>query len=253
MPSQDPRAERNWLQRQAAWLLASALLLLAVFENSRLDLILSGLAFSPETHSFPLQHQAFLNDFMHHGLKMLSYELGLLALLVCLLGWRGQLAWLPPKNALLAALGSLLIPLCTTALKHLTNRHCPWDVVDFGGYAPYVSLFGSTPDNIMHGACFPAGHASAGFAWLAWAVALRASLPQGARRVLFGALALGLAMGLGRLLQGAHFLSHVLWSAWLAWALSLGLACLLKVPLLPSARLRPEDACPDGSGAYQTE
>jgi membrane-associated PAP2 superfamily phosphatase len=35
--------------------------------------------------------------------------------------------------------------------------------------------------------------------------------------------------------QGAHFLSHVLWSAWFAWALSLALAALLRSRLTPVA------------------
>lgn len=42
-------------------------------------------------------------------------------------------------------------------------------------------------------------------------------------------------MGYGCMAQGAHFLSHVLWSAWLAWALSLALAALTRAPVRPPA------------------
>lgn len=45
---------------------------------------------------------------------------------------------------------------------------------------------------------------------------------------LAGGLLAGALMGYGRMAQGAHFLSHVLWSAWLAWAVALGLAVLLR-------------------------
>ena len=39
---------------------------------------------------------------------------------------------------------------------------------------------------------------------------------------------------LGRMAQGAHFLSHVLWSAWFAWSLGLVMAAALQVPLVPA-------------------
>jgi len=129
----------------------------------------------------------------------------------------------------------LLIPLLTVALKHLTNRHCPWDMQDFGGYAPYLSLFARAPEGIVRGVCFPSGHASGGFVWIVWGLALRASRPVLAKGMLLGALLLGMAMGLARLVQGAHFISHVLWSAWLAWALTIGLAAVLRAPVVARA------------------
>ncbi|HSG23177.1 MAG TPA: phosphatase PAP2 family protein, partial [Azonexus sp.] len=143
--------------------------------------------------------------------------------------------WLPPRNARLVIFGMLLIPLVTVALKRLTNRHCPWDILDFGGYAPYVSLFASTPESIVHGVCFPSGHASGGFVWLIWGLALRATMPALAERMLQAALVIGTTMGLARLVQGAHFISHVLWSAWLAWALAIALATVLRTPVVARA------------------
>jgi membrane-associated PAP2 superfamily phosphatase len=183
-----------------------------------------------------MQHHWFFSDFLHHGLKTASFALGFAAIAIALLGMRGKLDWLPPRQAALAALGTVLIPLLTSGLKLVSNRHCPWDVTDFGGYAPYVSLFASTSPDLVRGVCFPAGHASAGFAWLAWALALRQERPAAARLVFAIALGTGLVMGAGRMAQGAHFVSHVLWSAWFAWALSLALAAFLRVPVVPPVK-----------------
>lgn len=224
--------DRKWLLQQAAGLLGLAVLLLLVFENSPLDLRLSALAFDASQGRFPWQHHWFFDGLMHHGLKALSTLLALVAVGLALLAWRRGSDCLPRRQAQLAILGMILIPLLTSALKLVTNRHCPWDMVDFGGYAPYVSLFASTPHNIARGVCFPAGHASAGFVWIIWGLALRATRPVLARRMLIGALVIGSLMGLARLLQGAHFLSHVLWSAWLAWALAIALAGALRVPVV---------------------
>lgn len=224
--------DRKWLLQQALGLIGLAILLLLVFENTPLDLRLSALAFDAGIGHFPWQHQWFFNDLMHHGLKTISSVLAVPALALALLGWLRGIDWLPRRNAQLAGLGMILIPLVTSGLKLVTNRHCPWDVVDFGGYAPYVSLFASTPESIVRGACFPAGHASAGFVWIIWGLALRATKPVLANRMLIGALVIGTIMGLARLLQGAHFLSHVLWSAWLAWTLAIALAGALRVPVV---------------------
>ncbi len=224
---------KRWLLGQAVFLALSAACLLLLFENSRLDLTVATYFFDREQVAFPLQHHWFMSDLMHHGLKSASYAAGVLSVVFCVMAWSRPVAWLPRQQALLAGLGVILIPLLTSGLKHLTNRHCPWDVIDFGGYAPYVSLFGSTAPEITRGVCFPAGHASAGFVWIVWAVALRATRPAWARGALLGGLLLGAMMGFGRMAQGAHFLSHVLWSAWFAWALTLALAAALRVPLTP--------------------
>ncbi len=78
-----------------------------------------------------------------------------------------------------------------------------------------------------HGQCFPAGHASGGFYLFAWAVAIAGFSSSLARFVAVAGLISGLVMGLTRVAQGAHFLSHVLWSAWVSAALTLLLAKLI--------------------------
>lgn len=223
--------DKQWLRRQGLIMLALAVLFLLVFENSRLDLQITQLVFDAEQKVFPLQHHWLFEKVLHHGLKQASYVLGLSGIAFCIYAWRKPVAWFSRRQALLAGLGTLLIPLVTTILKHLTNRHCPWDVVDFGGYAPYVSLFDSTPGELDRGRCFPAGHASAGFVYLVWGLAWMETRPVWAKRALWFGVLLGLVAGADRLLQGAHFLSHVLWSAWFAWSFSLLLCALIQVPL----------------------
>jgi membrane-associated PAP2 superfamily phosphatase len=235
---------RRWLIRQGMFLSISAAILLWVFETTRLDMRLADVFYDAGIRDFPLRHHWFFANVLHHGLKYAAMALGVAAFALSIAGMRGKLPWLPPRNALAAGLGMLLIPLGTSLLKHLTNRHCPWDVTDFGGYAPYVGLLADAPSGIVRGACFPAGHATAGFVWMVWAVTLR---PQGlrpARLVLAGALLLGFVMGAGRMAQGAHFLSHTLWSAWFAWAVSIALAGMTRAELTfnPAARRSKQDS-----------
>lgn len=228
--SRDLQAGR-WLLGQSLVLLLVAGVLLLGFEQTRLDLDLSHLFYDVALADFPLRHHWLLDRVLHHGMKYASYALVCLALVPCWLGWNGELSWLPRNNALLAALGMVLIPLGTAVLKLLTNRHCPWDILEFGGYAPYVGLLQQGPADLKAGTCFPAGHASAGFLWLVWAVALRPAGRFLARVALAVGLGMGALLGGVRLLQGAHFLSHILWAAWFAWALSLSLALVLRAEL----------------------
>ena len=86
----------------------------------------------------------------------------------------------------------------------------------------------------IHG-CSPAAHPLAGYAWLGVGFAL---LPLARRTAAGGvgvAFALGTLFGAVQMLRGAHFLSHVLWSAWLVWGVNVALVAACA--LLP-ARLR---------------
>ena len=89
----------------------------------------------------------------------------------------------------------------------------------FGGEFSYNFLLtGPVVDWHAAGKCFPGAHASGGFGLLAFVPLL-----SGRRRMLMLGVAvlLGLFMGWTRMMQGAHFLSHNLWSAWICWAATL--------------------------------
>jgi membrane-associated PAP2 superfamily phosphatase len=213
--------------RHALLLAASAAALIALFEGTGRDIAFQHLFYNSEVRDFPLRHARLLEMVMHTGAKYASLAAALAMLALCVAGMRRRLAWLPPRHAAVAAAGLILIPLATTALKHVTNRHCPWDIVDFGGFAPYVGLFDTPPAGLTRGVCFPAGHASSGFAWLALGFALRPLHRRAGTAICIAALAAGFAMGGVRMIQGAHFISHTLWSAWLAWAIAAALSVLL--------------------------
>ncbi|MDR3213111.1 MAG: phosphatase PAP2 family protein [Azoarcus sp.] len=212
-------------------LLVAVLLLLLVFEGTPLDLELARLFYDPQQAQFPLRRTWLFEQFLHKDMRHATRWAVYAALGVCCLGYLGKLSWLPRRNALFAALGMLLIPAVVSLLKARTQRYCPWDIVEFGGFAPYQSLLAAAPTGLKAGRCFPAGHASAGFLWLVWAFALRPAGRRATRLGLAAGLCMGSLFGLERMIQGAHFLSHTLWSLWFAWATSLALALLLKAEL----------------------
>lgn len=131
-------------------------------------------------------------------------------------------------QAKLQAHGRLLLSLTLSLagvalLKQLLPMQCPWDLPAFGGSQTFTPLFSAWPAGQAKIACFPAGHASIGFAWLALYFFCQQLYPALARPALWLAVVLGLVLGLTQQLRGAHFFSHDIASA--AWCWSM--ACLV--------------------------
>lgn len=104
-------------------------------------------------------------------------------------------------------------------LKSASTTSCPWDLAEFGGLAHYVPHWDWWAQDGGSGHCFPAGHASSGFAFIGAWFAFR-PCPPAARRWACGALAAGLVLGLAQQVRGAHFMSHTLWSGWVCWVVA---------------------------------
>jgi len=101
--------------------------------------------------------------------------------------------------------------LINAVFKDHWGRPRPRQIQTLGGDQVYV------PPLMMgkKGKSFPAGHSSVGFAlctfWLIW----RRRQPWLAKGALLVALVVGGMMGIGRMAAGGHFLSDVMWSAYL--------------------------------------
>jgi len=115
-------------------------------------------------------------------------------------------------------LSIVLALLMVVTLKRLSLTSCPWDLAEFGGAAQYVSHWRWGVADGGPGHCFPAGHASAGFAFVAAWCVLRRTRPPLAWRWLLAACGVGCLLGLAQQIRGAHYVSHTLWTAWLCWA-----------------------------------
>ncbi|WP_373322446.1 phosphatase PAP2 family protein [Chitinimonas viridis] len=124
------------------------------------------------------------------------------------------------RRWLAVGIALVLAPASVATLKHFSTKPCPWDLTRYGGSIAETTIFPFTPVNAV-GQCFPAGHASTGFALFAFVLLWRGRNPRMARWVWSLAFVAGLLLGWGQQLRGAHFLSHTLWSAWVCWAVCL--------------------------------
>ncbi|WP_082792522.1 phosphatase PAP2 family protein [Ramlibacter tataouinensis] len=198
-----------------AWVSAAAFAVLLSWDFSGLDVAMAQVAGGGG--GFPLRDNWLLDTVLHDGAK---YAAWLFELALCLMVFwpLGPLARIPFARRLQLAVSVVLGAGLITALKATSHTSCPWDLREFGGVARHLSHWTGwlKPDG-GGGHCFPAGHASSGFAFLGGYFAFRHDEPRIARLWLLAALAAGLVFGFSQQLRGAHFMSHTLWTGWLCW------------------------------------
>lgn len=118
-------------------------------------------------------------------------------------------------------------PILVVVLKEFTSFPCPWSLSRYGGLAPEPVGWFVMPVNA--GRCFPAGHSAGGFCFVAfYFAALAMRRDRLASVALVFTVIAGCAFSFVRVVQGAHFVSHALWSAAIDWLL----AALIFAPAL---------------------
>lgn len=167
----------------------------------------------------------FKNDWItavliHKGGKYFSIAMLFSVITLLILSYISPLLteWKYRLQYLLVAtiLGTLIVSLG----KATTNISCPWDFSRYGGTQEYLTLIEQLW--VRNGSqCFPAGHASAGFTWVALYFVGYHTKSAWRWPALFFALSLGVVFGISQQLRGAHFLSHDLWSFGFCWMVSL--------------------------------
>jgi membrane-associated PAP2 superfamily phosphatase len=222
------------IRRLAIMLAAGALVILWLGRWTDLDLVLADAVFDADRRVFPWRDAWLTVTFNHVIVKQFMTVLA-----VGVVGYALVDACRPHArlNALgrlqlrIVALAAILVPGVTSTLKHLSASHCPWDLLRYGGEQPYVRLFGAFPADTLPGQCLPAGHASSALWLVALAVCWLPARPTRARAAALLAIGAGATVGYLQQLRGAHFMTHTLWSIWIA--------CTIVVALIATLQGRP--------------
>jgi len=193
---------------------ATVILLL---ESSNIDITIANYFYNAATKSFYYKDHWLTSNVLHDGGKLVS--VGIFFVIVSLLVASAKLEKLKKYNR---GLAYLITSMTISALlvyfgKLFSHVHCPWDLALFGGDVPYIRTFSKLPATVSAGRCFPAAHASAGYAL----ISLYFFSLIYARRYRFFALGIGLITGIlyggAQQLRGAHFLSHDVWTLLICW------------------------------------
>lgn len=163
------------------------------------------------------------NNLIHKGGKYLSTLTVVAAIILYMyllvssndqyIKWRKPFVYL-----ILASLTSVTL---VSLLKIITNMDCPWNLIQFGGDRPFVGLIEMRPREMENGKCFPAGHASSGYAWVSLYFFFRMTIPKYRWLGLSCGLFTGLIFGISQQLRGAHFVSHDIATLSVCWITAL--------------------------------
>lgn len=209
------------------------IVLTAYIELTGIDAVLADKIYAWEGGTWTLKRAWVTETLIHQTGKYLSLTMALIVILAVIA------TYITPR--LLKYQRELLFLLCAAAgssglisiLKDITHVSCPWDFTRYGGELPYASVF----TQIIHlsgDGCFPAGHASGGYAWLAFYF-LGLHMQSKWRWVGLGfALGVGAIFGASQQLRGAHFITHDLWTLGICWFFSLFMYKLMLLGKKPS-------------------
>jgi|WetSurMetagenome_2_1015567.scaffolds.fasta_scaffold33006_2 lipid A 4'-phosphatase len=116
--------------------------------------------------------------------------------------------------------------LVNAVFKDHWGRPRPAEVETFGGTQKYLPVW--ERGNAGQDKSFPCGHASAGFFLFAPFFFLRKTSPKWAWVFLWVGMIYGVVMGIGRMAQGGHFATDVLWAGGMVYLLGLVLSYLFR-------------------------
>ena len=131
------------------------------------------------------------------------------------------------KGILVVLLSGILVPVVIGGLKKATNMPCPKNRIEYGGIYPKTKVWEHYPKNFhaKRVKCWPAGHASGGFALMSLFFLFKR---RKYRYIGLGiGIVLGWLMGIYKMLIGDHFLSHTILTMEIAWFIIVLIACMV--------------------------
>lgn len=181
--------------------------------NGYIDHALS-LPWVDSTGNYYLRENHYLVKIGHQFLKNVVIGIAVIHLAIWIASfWKPKLVQF--RKTAIFVIFTMLASVSIIAILKSTSPHaCPWNIVQLHNH---VVMWDKIPTK--KGACFPGGHASAGFSLLALYFAYRDRFPFLSKLCLIFALIMGGLMSGVQMIRGAHFLSHNLWALWWSWCI----------------------------------
>ena len=202
------------------------------FGMTNLDLALQDRFYDFSTHKWVLFWGEEPYKFIFYdGIKKLLIAFAICLLLALVFFRRTKLVNDHKRGIIIVILSAIFVPLIASSIKAQTNMPCPKDEERYGGIYPRTAVWQNyTPEFKLHhmkkNKCWPAGHASGGFALLS----LIFLFHKKRHKIIAAASAflVGWGMGLYKMIIGDHFLSHTVITMILAWLVILLIAKIVN-------------------------
>jgi len=192
------------------------------FALSSVDISIQDYFFKPQTHMW------IMNSYMqpyeiifYSGIKKLLIIFAVSLLFILIFFRKKPLIKEYKKGIIIVILSAIFVPSSVGLLKKYTNMPCPKNEIHYGGLYPRTAVWEKYPENfkLKITKCWPAGHASGGFALLSLFFLFKKR--KNRLIALSAAMSIAWSMGLYKMLIGDHFLSHTVITMILAWLIIL--------------------------------
>lgn len=224
-------------QSRSRELLITLFLLLGVillFAFTNLDIFIQEFFYNVNTHQWFLdKDEPVLKFIFYDGIKKLLILFAVAIFSVLIFFRKNEIVMEYKKGLIIVILSSIAVPLIVGELKAITNMPCPKNTQHFNGNYPDVNLFECYPQEFKEQnpncsiKCWPAGHASGGFALLSLFFLFKSQRNQ--KRAVIIALSVGFGMGIYKMLIGDHFFSHTIITMLIAWLIILVIDSLITI------------------------
>jgi len=219
-------------------IILTAIVLLAsilFFGLSNFDINVQDYFFHPKTHTWLLDRDLEPYHFLFYtGIKKLLILIAVGFLIALIFFRKTTLVQTYKKGILIVILSAIFVPSAVGALKKTTNMPCPKNEIHYGGDFPRTAVWQSytlpyaTKEKI---ACWPAGHASGGFALMSLFFLFKRK--RNKYLALFVALITGWSMGSYKMVIGDHFFSHTWITMLLGWLIIVSIVSLVNSKRTP--------------------
>jgi membrane-associated PAP2 superfamily phosphatase len=210
-------------KQHLAWTLIILFITIVFFGISSLDIIIQDTFFNRDTHTWILDKSLQPYKFIFYdGIKKVLILIGFLFLILLLFFRKKTLVIKYKQGIFTVVLSAILIPLVIGGLKKYTNMPCPKDEIHYGGTYPKTAVwerYSALYTDKSHIKCWPAGHASGGFALMSLFFLFKRK--RNKLIALGVSLVVGWSMGFYKMLIGDHFFSHTIITMILAWLIIL--------------------------------
>lgn len=207
------------LNKQIAITAILLIVVIALFQFTELDIFVQNFFYNFDTKNWLLQKEESVLRFMlYDGMKILLILFAVAILFSLIFLRKNKFIQEYKKGLFIVLISAIFVPAIIGTLKAITNTPCPCNIVHFNGTYPEIKVFDSYPKDFVQTSkikCWPAGHASGGFALMALFFLFKT--PRNQKRALVGALVVGWSMGTYKMLLGDHFLSHTIITMIMAW------------------------------------
>ena len=202
--------------------------MLVLFEVGQLDLVIADWVYAFEGQAWQYKKSFFFNTVMHDWVRI-GFNMFAVSLLLKL-SYDCFFSNIRQRGATLYLSLCIISTTATVAiLKKMTHVGCPWHYTRYGGDYTYTPIFNALAPSETDLVCFPAGHASGGYALIALYFYCLLVSPEYRWLGLSFGLLFGFSLDLAQQFRGAHFASHGLWTLLFAWTIAHGLYVIYQM------------------------